>query len=390
MKTALNDMPSLSRRDLLKGTAAAAALTAASPVLKSAFAADGEVIRIMGVETAALDDWSAFEQATGLTVEFVGMNSDPGIFRQEVVANEIGERIDIVLMDGGIEDDLGEKGFFMPITGDDVPSWAKVPEDILKSPLATGPSGTQFGLPVVMNADSFAYYPEDIGEAEPLTYALMFESDKTKGLVALENTWLTTFPMAAMYLNATGRTQIGNVSDMTPEEAKIVADFLIERKNAGQFRTFWSTWEESIDLLASREVIVENCWEPAVLEVQRKGKNVRYASTKEGYNKWMICAYVPSQVAGTEREVAVAKALEGFLGGAYAAQIAILRGYATANAEAGLVYAETEGLPAADVEAIKQNIAKIEKKFAAAQFWQNAAPTNVQAIETEFERFRNA
>ncbi len=148
------------------------------------------------------------------------MGSDPGIFRQEVVANEIGERVDIVLMDGGIEDDLGEKGFFLPLTGEGVPTWSKISPEILKSPLATGPTGIQYGLPVVMNADSFAYYPEEIGEDEPLSYALMFESEKTLGKVALENTWLTTFPMAAMYLASTGRAKIANVSDMTAEEAK--------------------------------------------------------------------------------------------------------------------------------------------------------------------------
>lgn len=385
----VKSMPPLSRRSFLKASAAAGGIMTFPAIIGRARAADN-TIHIMGVETAALDDWSAFEKQTGLKVEFEGMGSDPGIFRQEVVANEIGERVDIVLMDGGIEDDLGEKGFFMPLTGEGVPTWSKISPEILKSPLATGPTGIQYGLPVVMNADSFAYYPEEIGEDEPLSYALMFESEKTLGKVALENTWLTTFPMAAMYLASTGRAKIANVSDMTAEEAKTVADFLIERKKAGQFRTFWSTWEESVDLLSSKEVIVENCWEPAVLEVRKKGGKVNYATTKEGYNKWVICAYVPKQVADRGAMDNVNKALEGFLGGAYASRIATLRGYATANPTSGLDYAKQQGQPQADIDAIEANILKIDKKFAAPQFWQNAAPTNVQAIELEFERFRTA
>lgn len=379
----------ISRRTILKAGAAGFAGLAAPAIIRPAHAA-GDTIRIMGVETAALDDWSAFEAETGLKVEYEGIGSDPGIFRQQIVANEIGERVDIVLMDGGIEDDLGEKGFFQEIDAGAIPSWSKASPDIVGSPLAQGPSGKQFGLPVVMNADSFVYAVDEIGEDEPLSYALLFESDKTMGKVALENGWLTTFPMAAIYMNGTGRTQIAEPSNMTPDEARQVSDFLIERKRAGQFRAFWSTWEESIDLVASREVIVENCWEPAVLELQRKGLNVRYATTVEGYNKWMICAYVPAQVSQRGSVDVVNRALEGFLGGAYASQIALLRGYSTANPAAALDYAEANDLSAQDIENIKANIEKVETKFKAAQFWQNAAPEHVQAIEAEFERFRLA
>lgn len=377
------------RRKLLKAAAGGAIALAAPAVIGSTKAAEGTV-RIMGVETAALQDWSAYEKETGLKVEFTGINSDPGVFRQEVVANAAGERIDIFLMDGGIEDELGTKGFFVPIDTAQVAGWNSAPASVMNSPLAQGPDGKQYGMPVVMNADSFAYYPEEINEAEPLSFAWLFDSEKTLGKTALENTWLTSLPMAATYLKVSGKQQIADPSNMTPEEAKAVVDFLIERKKAGQFRSLWSTFEESIDLLARKEVVAINCWEPAVKEVRKQGKDVRYAFTKEGYNKWMICAYVPKEAASGDRAAVVAKALAGFLGGAYAAQIAVLRGYATANAKAGLEYAKANNLPVADVTAIEDNIAKIDKKFAAEWFWQNAAPTNVQAIEAEWERFRQA
>lgn len=379
----------LSRRAVLKGTVAGAAVLA-TPALIGRARAETPTVRIMGVETAALDNWSAFEKETGLKVEFTGINSDPGIFRQEVVANAAGERIDIFLMDGGIEDELGAKGFFAPIDPAKVKGWSAAPAAVMDSPLAQGPDGRQYGMPVVMNADSFAYYPEAIGEEEPLSYALLFESEKTLGKVSLENTWLTSLPMAATYLKVAGKQAIGDPSNMTPAEAKAVVDFLIARKKAGQFRALWSTFEESIDLMARKEVVAINCWEPAVKELRKQGKDVRYAFTREGYNKWMICAYVPKEAATGARAEVVAKALSGFLGGAYAAQIAVLRGYATANAQAGLAYAEAQKMPAQDIESITANIAKIEKKFAAPLFWQNAAPTNIQAIEAEWERFRQA
>jgi putative spermidine/putrescine transport system substrate-binding protein len=245
-------------------------------------------------------------------------------------------------------------------------------------------------MPVVMNADSFGYVVDAIDDKEPLSWAVLFENDKALGRVGLENELATTFTMAAMYLKVKGEVPVADPADMTPEEAKAVADFLIKRKKAGQFRAMWKTWEESIDLFARDEVIVCNVWEPAVRELQKRGKNVRYAYTREGYFKWLQAAYIPSQVGKRGSYELVAHALEGFLGGAYAAQIAVLRGYATARAEAGLKYAKDKGLPADQVAAIEANIKKVREKFAVPLVWYNGAPGHREALESEWDRFVSA
>lgn len=92
-----------------------------------------------------------------------------------------------------------------------------------------------------------------------MSYKLLFDSETTLGQSAIEDTWLTTLPMAALYLKTNGLATIDNPTNMTASEAKATVDFLIERKSAGHFRALWRTWEESIDLLANREVVIENC-----------------------------------------------------------------------------------------------------------------------------------
>jgi spermidine/putrescine-binding protein len=372
----------------------AAAVTAtalAMPALIGRAAAAGDTVRILGLTTAQLTDWSAYEKETGLKVEFTPYaGADPGADRQEIVANSAGDRYDLFIMSGGLGNDVGPLGAFMPLTGKDVPSWSKVPDYVMKSPLARGPDGTQWGMPVVMNADSFAYVVDAIEEKEPLSWGLLFENEKALGRVGLEDNMATTFNMAAMYLKVKGTVPIADPANMTPAEAKAVADFLIKRKRAGQFRAMWKTWEESIDLFARDEVIVCNVWEPAVRELQKRGKNVRYAYTREGYFKWLQAVYVPSQVGKRGSYEMVAHALEGFLGGAYAAQMAVLRGYATARPEIGLQYAKDHGLPASDVAAIEANIKKVSEKFAAPMMWYNGAPDHRKELESEFDRFRSA
>ena len=382
-----------SRRNFLKGSAALGAAIAAPAILKTSprqARADENTIRIIGPNVIALEDWSAFTAETGLTVEWKGIASDPGVFLKEAIADEAGEDFDMFCFDGGVEDRLVPEGLILPIDEAAMKRWEGVPDNVKRSPLLRTKDGTQYGVPIVFNADSFAYFPDLIDREEPLTYDLLFDSEVTMGKVSLEDTWLTTFAMAGMYLKHHGLATIDQPSNMTLEEAKTTADFLIERKNAGQFRSLWGTWEESIDLMANGEVIVQNCWEPAVKALQRQGHNVRYAYTVEGYNKWMLGAYIPSQAAERGNLEKIYRAIDGFLGGAYSAQIAVLRGYVTGNPQLGLEYAKSENWEADKIQSIEDNLEKIQKKFVAEQFWQNAAPDNMRSIESEWERFVQA
>ena len=64
---------------------------------------------------------------------------------------------------------------------------------------------------------------------------------------------------------------------MTKEEIDQTIDFLIEAKKAGQFRAFWKDFNESVNLMASGEVVIQSMWSPAVTAVRSQGH--RPAST---------------------------------------------------------------------------------------------------------------
>ena len=78
-------------------------------------------------------------------------------------------------------------------------------------------------------------------------------------------------------------------------EVETAANYLIERKKAGQFRNLWSSYDDQISNFANREVLAMRCWEPAVKEAQRQGLDVEYASTPEFYIKWMQAAFIPAE-----------------------------------------------------------------------------------------------
>jgi len=160
--------------------------------------------------------------------------------------------------------------------------------------------------------------------------------------------------VAALYLQSKGVATFGDPADLTPQEARIVADFLIARKKAGQFRTLFGAFEEQIQLLTNGEVDVINCWEPAVREANLKlGPDAtRYAYTKEGYFKWGHGAYIAAQAVGRGNLAAIYKVLNYFLGGEYRAHQARDRGYAGPNMDLGVEYAEANGWSEDEIAAL--------------------------------------
>ena len=113
-----------------------------------------------------------------------------------------------------------------------------------------------------------------------------------EGLVALEDNYTTAGQKTALYLKHASWPRSTIPDDMTPEEVKTVIDFLIAKKKAGQFRVIWSSFEQAVNLITSKEVYVIDCWEPMVFVAKAKGLDAVYAAPKEGYLLWAMAAYM--------------------------------------------------------------------------------------------------
>merc|ERR1712138_130200 len=59
-----------------------------------------------------------------------------------------------------------------------------------------------------------------------------------------------------------------------------------EAKKAGQFRAFWKSFDESVNLMASGEVVIQSMWSPAITKVRSMGVPCIYQPLKEGYRSW--------------------------------------------------------------------------------------------------------
>ena len=375
------------RRGFLGGVAASALALAAGPTLVRPTKAAEGTIRVMGIATFALTDWSQFEADTGLKMEFTQIDDAPGSFLHEVKANDAGDRFDIFCFLSGIYPFINKEHIIRP-DPTRMPNWTGINDDVKHSQLLGG--AEPWGIPLIFNADAFGYFPEVLNEPRPperVSWDLIFDSQKTLGRVGVDDS-IFMLMWAGAYLKLKGLAEINDIANLTESECMTAADYLIERKKAGQFRASWATYEEQVSFFVNREVDASPCWEPGVRDARRQGADVEWATAHEGHAKWMISAFVPVQVRDRGNEEEVYRALNWFVGGAYSAEINVLRGYGSARPDLGIEYARKHDWSADKIEAIEAKLSDIKLKYA--EPWNSGIPDRLDIYERENARFKRA
>jgi len=394
-KFTIDQWERVERRDVLKGMTALGAAGLVFSVPSLVHGAES-VVRGYGSTTAQLKDWTPFTKTTGLTIEWTPTSADLGIFMRDVIANAIGDNHDLLVFDGGSEDQLGPEGYFLPIdtSHPELTLWERTSNDFKRAGILTDNDGVVYGIPMSNGADTFGFWPEEMGVANPTetqSWALLFESEQAKGHCALDATMITSMPEVAQWLKVSKQATINDPTDLEPEEAKAVADYLIRKKQSGHFRTFHSSFDEQVSLLGNKEVYIQNCWEPAVHEVnQQQGKEVVYYAYAEFHLKWGDACYIASQAADRGNLDNIYRTLNYFLSGEYHALQARDRGYGGANMDLALEYATANDWPQSDIDAIEQVREKIERKYAMPALWNRLIVKNKDVMEEEWQRFLNA
>lgn len=149
---------------------------------------------------------------------------------------------------------------------------------------ATSPTDWATLIPFQYNADTLGYRP-DLTGGKIESWAALFDP-KFKGKTALLDIPSIGIMDAAMVIEATGLMKFADKGNMTKEELDKVIAILIEQKKAGQFRAFWKSFDESVNLMSSGEVVLQSMWSPAITAVKAKGLQCVYGPLKEGYRGW--------------------------------------------------------------------------------------------------------
>ena len=149
---------------------------------------------------------------------------------------------------------------------------------------ATAPTAFLNGVPTITNGDTLGVRPDLTGRAVT-SWADLLSAD-FKGKAALQDNPTIGVIDVAMAVEARGDIKYVDKGNMTKEEIDKTINMMIDTKKSGQFRSFWGSFDQSVNLMASGEVVIQSMWSPAVTAVRSRGIPCVFQPLKEGYRGW--------------------------------------------------------------------------------------------------------
>ncbi|MBN9022791.1 MAG: extracellular solute-binding protein [Rhizobiales bacterium] len=318
----------ISRRGLLKGTAAAAGLAAGSGAITgfpTIWAQSNITLRQFGTGVSNLNAIAERCKADlGITLEMTALDSDATAQRAVTQPNSY----DIADIEYWICKKVFPAGVMQPMDVTKIKYFDKIvplfitgkltPESVIAQGTAPhtvgfveGQESTTFAkeptqwmtlIPTIYNADTLGIRPDLVGRE--ITSWKDILDPAFKGKTSILNIPSIGIMDAAMICESAGIVTYGDKGNMTKEEIDTTIDFLIKTKKDGQFRAFWKTFDESVNLMASGEVVIQSMWSPAVAAVRSKGVPCIYQPLKEGYRSWGGGLGIAKHLSGAELDAA--------------------------------------------------------------------------------------
>ncbi|MDF0601243.1 extracellular solute-binding protein [Psychromarinibacter sp. C21-152] len=311
------------RRGVLKGGAAMAGAAA----FPAPFVHAQEAVTLRYLSTAVNQSPAIAEKASeelGINIEYIAVNTDevprrvitqPNSF--DLVDSEYFSLPNLVPsgnmkgMDASRIDRIDELASVIAegtVNGEKVGWDGTAPHEVLylegqdATAFASEPTDWITLIPTTYNADTLGIRP-DLIDKEISSWASLLDPEFA-GKSAILNIPSIGIMDAAMALEARGDIAYGDKGNMTREEIDFTIEKLIEAKRAGQFRAFWSNFQESVNLMASGEVVIQSMWSPAVTAVRTQGIPCVYQPLKEGYRAWASGFGLPQTIDGRKEDAA--------------------------------------------------------------------------------------
>lgn len=319
----------LSRRTLLWGAGAVAGAAAGSGAITgfpAVWSAEPKVLRYLGTAVnQSADIAKKVKEDTGITIDYVAVTTDDVTKRVITQPNSY----DIVDTEYFSLKKLVPSGNLKAMDGRKIKQYDQITPVITKCELPDGkkigdqgtapkkvmfvegehssrfaPEVTEWAtlIPTTYNADTLGIRPDLI--KRPIASWAELLNPEFKGKAAILNIPSIGIMDAAMVVEATGQHKYADKGNMTKAEIDMTMRVLTDAKKAGQFRAFWKDFNESVNLMASGETVIQSMWSPAVTAVRSKGIACTFQPLKEGYRSWATGFAVSKAVSGMKEDVA--------------------------------------------------------------------------------------
>ncbi|MCY4326273.1 MAG: extracellular solute-binding protein, partial [Rhodobacteraceae bacterium] len=188
-----------------------------------------------------------------------------------------------------------------------------------------GPGGTEFVneesgwmtlIPTIYNADTLGIRPDLINR--PINNWSELLNPEFKGKASILDIASIGIMDMSMVVESLGEYTYPDKGNMTRDEIDLTLGIFTEAKQNGQFRAFWKTFDESVNLMASGEVVIQSMWSPAITAVRARGIPCVYQPLEEGYRSWGGGIGLSKSLSGIELDAAyeyINWYLSGWVGG---------------------------------------------------------------------------
>jgi len=328
-----------SRRSMLKTGGAAVAVTALPAPMVWGQAIKDVTLRQFGTGVSNLNEVAAkVGEDLGFRLEMTALDSDSVTQRAATQP----ESFDIADIEYWICKKVWPTGNLQAMDTSRIENYDKIvgifrngkltPESVVAQGTAphtvgftTGVDGTEFVgeesgwmtlIPTIYNADTLGIRPDLIGRPINNWHELLNPEFKGKASI-LDIASIGIMDMA-MVVESMGTHTYPDKGNMTREEIDLTIGLFTEAKRNGQFRAFWKSFDESVNLMASGEVVIQSMWSPAITAVRSKGIPCVYQPLEEGYRSWGGGIGLSSSLSGIELDAAyeyINWYLSGWVGG---------------------------------------------------------------------------
>jgi len=188
------------------------------------------------------------------------------------------------------------------------------------------------GVPAHFAAESLGYLPEVIQKAPGHVSWAELLNGRWKGRVAVQNDPAVALVDLARAVQALGVVRFGNVAALTINEVDLLVRVLIVYRKQGQFQGTWSSFNDVVNLMASKDVAISPLWPSAEGRIAAEGVRIVYAVPPEGYRGSCSSAGIAAHVPEGKRLDACYAFLDWLYTGYFGAQM-MRQGYYVANGE---------------------------------------------------------
>ncbi len=328
-----------SRRSVLKSGAAAVAASALPAPMVWGQETKDITLRQFGTGVSNLNEVAAkVKEDLGFTLEMTALDSDSVTQRAATQPDSF----DIADIEYWICKKVWPTGNLQAMDTSKIANYDKIvgifrngkltPESVIAQGTAphsvgftTGVDGTSFVdeesgwmtlIPTIYNADTLGIRPDLIGR--PISNWSELLNPEFKGKASILDISSIGIMDMAMVVESMGEYTYPDKGNMTKEEIDMTLGIFTEAKQNGQFRAFWKTFDESVNLMASGEVVIQSMWSPAITAVRSQGIPCVYQPLEEGYRSWGGGIGLSASLSGMELDAAydyINWYLSGWVGG---------------------------------------------------------------------------